>query len=426
MCHAGGVAETDTIPRLPNLVAHLGDQLSGLADRPTFEDCRQRYIAKTEQLELEGKGRRTASRVGDRDAYWSPTQEVLEEAMRLGFVVRQPLPSARKYIDEYRHRAYELTDEGRWAAALGISDPAGLTRLVTNKAIAAHPYLRAYLHALGEAPIVCPLITQGEIGELRSRREPFTMTVAEKAAATINSGPTGTICSTEDVAAEMKMAVTRRFGEQPATRPTDKALSETFNDAFIAVSVRARDLRLGAIDLRVIRGWTSQWLLTDQSRYVPDFDAANVIWIAADLETGAPDDVGGAVMLSLATAAPMTVPAGSPIEVEVRRRGLVEHGSAVAKAVVAAYRSQAAAADSNLAAPYLPIHEVRAEAAYRCGVTRALVNIVIEKLVAGAYSELGVRVHLHLAGAPQPPPSEPVYDRGGTRRYAMTMTRRDA
>src|SRR5947208_2982864 len=106
------MAETDTIPRLPHLVAHLGDQLAGLATRPTFEDCRQRYIAKTEQLELEGKGRRTASRVGDRDAYWSPTQEVLDEAMRLGFVGRQPLPSARKYIDEYRQRAYELTDQG--------------------------------------------------------------------------------------------------------------------------------------------------------------------------------------------------------------------------------------------------------------------------------------------------------------------------
>jgi hypothetical protein len=422
------VVETDTIPRLPNLVAHLGDQLAGLTDRPTFEDCRRRYIAKTEQLELEGKGRRTASRVGDRDAYWSPTQEVLEEAMRLGFVVRQPLPSARKYIDEYRQRAYELTDEGRAAAELGATDPAAFTRLVTNKAIAAHPYLRAYLHALREAPIVCPVITQGEIGELRSRGEPFTMAVAERAASTINSGPTGMICSAEDVATEMKAAVTRRFGEQPATRPTDKALSETFNDAFIAVSVRSRDLRLGAIDLRVIRGWTSQWLLTDQSRYVPDFASANVIWIAADLETVTTSDVGTpGVMLSLpATTVETATASVGAIEVEVRRRGLAEHGETVAKAVVAAYRSQAAAADSNLAAPYLPIHEVRAEAAYRCGVTRALVNIVIERLVAGDYPELGVRVHLHLAGAPQPPPSEPVYDRGKTRRYAMTMTRRDA
>jgi hypothetical protein len=425
------MATTDTIPRLPHLVAHLGDQLMGLSERPTFEDTRQRYIATTERLEREGKGRRTANRVGDRDAYWSPAQEVLEEAMRLGFVVRQPLPSARRYVDEYRQRAYELTDEGRRASALARSDPAALTRLVTNKAIAAHPYLRSYLQALAGAPIVCPVISQGELGDWRARGERgVTMAVAEQAASTINGGPTGPICTAEDVAEEMRAAVQRRFGDQPATRPADKALAETFNDAFIAASVRARGLPLGVIDLRVIRGWTSQWLLTDQSRYVPGFDAANVIWLAADFESDVTPN--GGVMLNLGAAMPEMSPTTPPKqeakqdEVEVRRRGLAEHGEKVAAAVVAAYRSQATAAHSNLAAPYLPIHEVRAEAAYKCGVTRALVNIVIERLVAGEYPDLGVRVHLHLAGAPQPPPSEPVYDRGGSRRYAMTLTRRDA
>src|ERR1700735_2192674 len=58
-------SETDTIPRLHHLVPHLGDQLAGLDDKPTFEDCRHRYIATAERLEREGKGRRTASRVGD-------------------------------------------------------------------------------------------------------------------------------------------------------------------------------------------------------------------------------------------------------------------------------------------------------------------------------------------------------------------------
>lgn len=426
------VGETDTIPRLPHLVAHLGDQLVGMTERPTFEDTRQRYIATTERLELEGKGRRTASRVGDRDAYWSPTQEVLEEAMRLGFIVRQPLPSARKYVDEYRQRAYELTDEGRAAADLARTDLAELTRLITNKAIAAHPYLRAYLQALSEAPIVCPVISQGEVSEWRGRGERgVTVAVAEQAAATINGGPTGAICTADDIAEEMRGAVKRRFGDQPAKRPADKALAETFNDAFISASVRARGLRLGAIDLRVIRGWTSQWLLTDQSRYVPGFDSANVIWLAADLASGVTTTAHAGVMLSMTAAVPDSAsrampPPGDENQVEVRRRGLAAHGEKVAAAVVAAYRSQASAADSNLAAPYLPIHEVRAEAAYHCGVTRALVNIVIERLVAGDYPDLDVRMHLHLAGAPQPPPSEPVYDRGGSRRYAMTLTRRDA
>jgi hypothetical protein len=318
---------------------------------------------------------------------------------------------------------------------LARTDQAALTMLVTNRSIAAHPYLQAYLTALADAPLVCPVITQGEVGERRSRGERgVTMAIAEQATATINAGPSGPICTADDVAEEMQAAVKRRFGAQPATRPTDKALAETFNDAFISASVRARGLGLGAIDLRVIRGWTSQWLLTDQSRYVPEFAPANVIWLAADLTAPAPgiraSDDGGGVMFSLVTAIPDAAGEAAEREsagqVEVRRRGLARHGDAVAAAVVSAYRSQAAAADSNLAAPYLPIHEVRAEAAYGCGVTRALVNIVLERLVTGAYADLGVRVHLHLAGAPQPPPSEPVYDRGGRRRYAMTLTRRDA
>ncbi|MBW3642844.1 MAG: hypothetical protein KY447_08030 [Actinobacteria bacterium] len=424
-------AATDTIPRLQHLVPHLGDQLAGLAERATFEDCRRRYMATAERLEAEGRGRRTASRVGDRDAYWSPTQEVLDEAMRLGFVERQPLPSARRYLDEHRSRSYELTEAGRAAAELARADTVALTTLVTNKAIAAHPYLRAYLQALVAAPIVCPVIGQGEVAELRSAgARGITATLAERAAATINSGPLGPVCAPEEVAAEMKAAVQRRFGAKPTTRPTDKALAETFNDAFAAASVGARGLRLGAIDLRVIRAWTSQWLITDQSRYVPGFDSANVIWMAADLEASSITAAGSPPLaLAVPTAAldgagAEPAPEAPPADVVVRRRGLGDHGAAVAAAVVEAYRAQSATAESNLAAPYLPIHAVRAQAAYRCGVTRALVNIVIDRLVAGDWPELGVRIHLHLAGAPQPPPSEPVYDRGGTRRYAMTLTRR--
>lgn len=431
------MTETDTIPRLPHLVAHLGDQLVGLAERPTFEDCRQRYIAVAERLEREGKGRRTASRVGDRDAYWSPTQEVLDEAMRLGFVVRRPLPSARRYVDEYRQRAFELTDDGRAATQLVRSDPTGLITLVSNRAIAKHPYLSAYLIALAHAPLICPVITQGDIADLRrSGERGITQTLADRVAKIINDGPSGPVCTGEDVGAEMQVAARKRFGEKPAARPTDKALSEAFNDAFAVASVRARGLRLGAIDLRVIRSWTSQWLLTDQSRYVPDFEGANVIWLAADLGRGDSPSRAGDLEFPPEVLMKLVAPTSSGVglpeltsaspEAAVRRRGFAEHGPQVAEAVVAAYRSQAAAADSNLAAPYLPIHSVRAEAAYRCGVTRALVNIVIERLTNGEFPELDVRVHLHLAGAPQPPPSEPVYDRGGARRYSMTLTRRES
>src|SRR4051794_15253989 len=124
----------DTIPRLAQLVPHMRAQLRGLRDGSTFEQVRLRYIETVDQLVAAGLGRRTASRVQDRDAYWSPTVEVLEEAMRLGFLERQPLPSARKYVDSYRDKHFELTDLGREVAELAEHDVAAFFNRLANAA----------------------------------------------------------------------------------------------------------------------------------------------------------------------------------------------------------------------------------------------------------------------------------------------------
>src|SRR5688572_23237492 len=136
--------ETDTIPRLHHLVDHLGSQLLALANSATFEECRLLYVRTTQRLAREGKARMTMSRVDRRDAFWSPTRDVLDEAMRLEFAVRQALPSARRYVDEYRDRSFELTQEGSNAAKLYKDDPGEFTTMVTNAVIRAHPYVRAY------------------------------------------------------------------------------------------------------------------------------------------------------------------------------------------------------------------------------------------------------------------------------------------
>src|SRR5437773_3719774 len=112
----------DTIPRLQQILPHMRDQLIGLREGATFEDSRQRYSANVEKLALQGAGRRTASRVGDKDAYWAPTAEVLLEAMRLGFVERTQVPSARRYVEAHRERAYALTTLGREVADMAQTD----------------------------------------------------------------------------------------------------------------------------------------------------------------------------------------------------------------------------------------------------------------------------------------------------------------
>ena len=323
---------------------------------------------------------------------------MLEEAIRLGFVKRQPLPSARRYLDTYREKRFELTDLGLEVAELAQRDPGGFFDRLASAVIRAHPYFKSFVLLLNDAPLVCPSISEGEV-EVGRRDGRDTDYWAHWAADGINHGPSGEVVSAETVKREMALFVQRRFGKKPSERPPSKALSEALNDAFAAASVRARGVPMGATELKILRAWGSQLRLLDQSRHVPAYESSNLLWIAADVE----DDAG---------------------RITIKRRGLGEHGLAVARAILAAYRSQASADNSSLAAPYLPIYQVRAEAAFACGVPRALVDIVLERLAKGEYPELGVQVWLHLGRGDQPPPSEPVYRRGGSRRYQMTMTNR--
>ena len=58
--------------------------------------------------------------------------------------------------------------------------------------------------------------------------------------------------------------------------------------------------------------------------------------------------------------------------------------------------------------------------AFRCRITRALVDLVIERLSDGAIPEIPFEVRLHL-GTTYQPVSEPLYRRGGNRRYELTI-----
>lgn len=389
-------AERETIPRLHQLVPHLRDFLLRMrGGELTFEAVRLGYAETVARLAVEGRGRQTASRVSDSDAYWSPTVEVLNEAMRLGFVERQPLPSARRHLDSYRDRSYRLTDGGREAADVAGRDGPRFTTLIAEAAIAAHPYLRGLLLLLGDDPLVCPEIREGDLETARAQGQ-GTDHWAAWAAERINAHADTALATPAAVKSEMAQTVTKRFGTRPVRPPTNKALAEALNDAFAIASLRARGLPVGATDLKVLKAWGSQLLLLDQSRYVPGFEDTNVIWLASDL-----DRADGRLVAT--------------------RRTFVERGRAVAKETVAAYRRQARSRITELITmPYLPIHEVRAEAAFNCRVTRALVDLVLERLASGEFEELGVQVWLHLSGE-EVPTSEPVYRRGGTRRFSITM-----
>ena len=381
----------DTIPRLQQLVPHMRDQLTGLREGSTFEHARQRYAGTVDRLDALGLGRRTASRVGDSDQYWSPTRDVLDEAMRLGFVERQQLPSSRRYVDAHRHRPHALTQLGLQTADEAETDMAKFCDRLAAAVYHNHPYFRALIDKLQDGPIGCPEVTEGEVEESRRSGENTDHWV-EIASRRMSRQTTS---SDKARIREAIVAVVRhRFGQTLERSPTSKQMAEALNDAYIEAALRLRGLAIGAIDLKIMKKWGSQLRLLDESRYVPAFTGQNIIWLAADLSAN-----------------------GS---VRIQRRTLQNHQRSVADAIVAAYRTQARAAETSLRAPYLPIYRVRAQAAFECRVTRALVDMTIERLVAGTIPDPHVQVWLHL-GSTRQPDSEPIYRRGGKRRYDITI-----
>ena len=384
----------DTIPRLQQILPHMREQLVGLREGATFEGSRQRYSATVEKLALQGVGRRTASRVGDRDAYWAPTAEVLLEAIRLGFVERQQVPSARRYVEAHRDRSYALTPLGRDVADLAQNNIAAFCDRLAAAIYEAHAYFRALIGKLQAAPIACPEVSESEVdaasGEGRGTQY-WAEYVTEKLRPQVSAGAgvdAGAIKQT------IVATVRRRFGSDGEAKPTGKALTQAINDAFSVAAFAAHGLPIGATDIDILKSWGSQLRVLDQSRYVPGYEGFNLVWLAADIEES-----------------------GS---VSINRRDITRYELEIAKAIVELYRSQAETADTSLSAPYIPIFKVRADTAFRCRVTRALVDLVIERLSSGGLAEIPYRVLLHL-GTTRQPVSEPLYRRGGNRRYELTI-----
>ncbi|MDE0263592.1 MAG: hypothetical protein OXJ37_14415 [Bryobacterales bacterium] len=255
-----------------------------------------------------------------------------------------------------------------------------------------HPYFRAFIDTLEDGPIGCPEVTEGEVEESR-RIGTNTEHWVEIASERITRQ---TVCGDNKARIRQTLVefVRHRFGPMPERPPKSKQVAEALNDAYIEVALRLCGLSIGAIDLKVMKKWGSQLKLLDESRYIPDFTGRNMIWLAGDISSNG--------------------------DVRIQRRTLQDHELPVAEAVVAAYRNQADAAETTLKAPYLPIYRVRAQAAFECRVTRALVDLVIERLAAGSTPDPDVQVWLHLGNTRQPD-SEPIYRRGGVRRYEITI-----
>jgi hypothetical protein len=385
------MTEKDTIPRLHRVVEHTRDQLIGIADgKASFEDGRLRYGETQKRLEREGRGRVTASRVPEHEKNWSPAKEALAELMKIGALKSARLPSARQFVDAYRSATFELTPEGGELAALARSNRGEFTDALAARLIAAHPYLRRLLVTLEDGPIVCPFVTEGDVQRGRDDKfgfEGWGRWGAERIAVDVDP---------ERVKQIVAQHVKRRFGIARQEKPSNKAMSEVLTDAMAVAGFESRGITLDASTIKTLMRWGSDLLLYDQSRYVPDHPDANVVWLACDITTG---------------------PDGHP---RTARRGFAQHGIDVAHALIRAYEQQTKALDTMLDRPYLPIHQVRAQAAFETNTMRALGDLVLTRLIDGEMPEIGATVIPYI-GTSSLPQSEPPFRHHGRRRLEIQV-----
>lgn len=362
----------DTIPRLHRIVDHPADQLIGIAaGANTFEDCRLRYGETSTRLQLEGRGRATASRVAESERNWAPTRDLLQELIRWGALVSTPVPSTRHNLDAHRERRYELTAKGQQLAQMATRR-GDFTTAVSEELIAAHPYFRRLLEALDTGPMICPVPTEGDVARGRGGLGGWAAWAAE-------------LIGGEQLAPAIEKLVRehleRRFGSRPENdRPSNKAVAEALADAFAVAGFTARGIAVDGPTIKTLQRWGTELLIFDQSRYVPEYPAANVIWSACDL-----------------------VPEADR-QLHVRRRGRERFGEDVARALVEAFRKQHD--PSNGIA--VPVHRIRAQAAFTASVTRSLSDLVLSDLIDGHYPALEVSTRAFI-GSCELPKSEPAF-----------------
>lgn len=396
--------ETETIGRLPHLLAHVTAQLPGLAaGEDRFEDVRARYGQTMSTLALRGLARVTAPRagVGSNYRYWSSTRDVIKEFQTLGWIEGGlPVPSTRGSVDAHRDRRYPLTPLGRRVAEQAGSRVV-LADHLTDALLRAHPYVRTLLGQLKNGPIFCPEVGEGQVQRDASRRH-----WAEHAAELFARSDARVSLTADELESDLASAQRRRFGSRRAEglKPTAKEVAEALSDAFADASLSARGLHFGATTLDQLKSWGTELRLLDQSRYVPGHEGGNLIWLTCHLDL---DGEGGP---------------------HARRKTYSDHGMQVAQALVYTYfalreRPTDEGAAGKTERDYQPIHVVRAGAAAATGTARELGDRALEAMASGQL-DAGAQVRLLSARGEVPPRSEPMYQRGGTRALTLTMTRR--
>jgi hypothetical protein len=343
----------------------MQDQLVRLKRGATFDEVRQRYKTTAEALaSQDGPLRNVPAPIESAD-YVAQTAVLLREAMRLGFVERALVPSGRHESQVFRKLRYALTPIGRELAA-HCRTPDFSERL-SSELCRAHPYFRKLLLTLENAAIACPEIDDSVVHEAR-REHKGGYSWASYAGRLLHGQPAVAmpLRVVTDVTKRTLVSVRRRRASRDATS-SSKSSADAINEAFTASAFAVRGMPFGVAEIGILKRWGLQLGVIDQSRHVPGYSAFNLIWLTADLVEGE--------------------------QISVRHRRAIDSETKIANCIVELYRTSARK-EARAFTLYLPIESIRTQVAFQCGVTRAVIDLVLERMSKGLIAEAPVQIEM--------------------------------
>ena len=375
--------KSDTIPRVTHLT-QFEAVLDGLDEGLTFDGLRRRLCQVATDLARLNGGREPSGHPEYR--MWSPTKDAIEELMRLGWVEKRPLPSARHRVDAYRRSQFALTDKGRqWIA---ISSAGKAREALGQALIRQHTYFREYLTRLMMGPLFIPEFIEADI-EAGATPGSFSYeSLASEVARRVKASPAGKNGVIPSITDSLVKYVQRRFSKrQPKNR---KALLDAVQDAVLMGVLRSEDLRADPASFVIISSWSRELFITGTSRYVAESPGGWLHWAAAEFIVEGEN-------------------------VNYVRRSLTKS----AAQVLGILRSVA----GELKTPgteLVKVYPLRGTVAFRCGVANEIVDRVLTDLVTKKRpSPYEVKVS---AGALiDPPASEWPLSIGGRRYHLVTF-----
>ncbi len=374
------------IPRLQEL-SFLEVAMVGVAAGTPFEGIRRglidHMVALREESDATGNTASFRTAKDDPKRYVSNVSQSLKELMLLGLVEGAAVPSSARAAQNYTAFAFTATDKGvAWAQLLKEDWPAACDQLL-DMLWHAHPQFRAFLSALDIRGLVVPLLPWSETPEPRNRDQ-YLESLSPWVARHLEAEESGWASSMADIKEAVEEYLNERYENAHARGreepyPKNRDFVNACEEALVKLAFARCGVALDYISQEVLRRWTKYLGVANFSYHVPRHNALR-LWATASIhETGEGVEVNRHVGPEIVQRTTGQLPSAYG---EVRRR-------------------------NQRNTLWVPIHEVRASACWRLGLSDGVFeDALVQVLTGDSNCDIPFRINLDPAQFGTVPPSE--------------------